>query len=360
MAAVRGGVEAALEGMRVADLALVAPGTELREAIENILNAQGGALIVIGADAEVERLIDGGFRVDCPFSAPRLYELCKMDGAVVVSGDLSTIRFANVQLQPDPSIPSHETGTRHRTAERVARQTGALVVAISERRRLVTVYRKTWKYVLQDLSVVLAKANQALQTLSGYRALLDRALAELTAAEFEGAVTRLDVARTLHRAIVVGRIGEEIARYVAELGKEGTLVGVQLRELLEGVGQAQRLLVRDYAQRPAAVANPDEVLAELAERARAGELEMQEIARVLGFSDLDGPAEPRGYRILARIPRLPAAVADNLVARFRGLTGLLRAATRELDEVDGVGEARARAIRERLGRMREEAVGWRH
>ena len=343
----------------------LAPGTELRRGVESILAAGNGALIVVGADEAVTPLIDGGFRLDCPFSAARLYELCKMDGAVLVTGDLGSIRYANVQLQPDPGLPTAETGTRHRTAERVALQTAALVIAVSQRRRAISVYQGAWHRVLADPVMVLSRANQALATLSEQRTRLDDTLHLLSALEFRGRVTAHDVARVLQRVALIERIAGEVAQSALELGADGGLIHVQLAHHIEGVEETGILLIRDYArgEDDGRVPTRDEaegLARRLRERAAVGGLEALEVGRLLGLggtaSDLEAPIQPRGVRQLDRVPRLPAPVSDRLVARFRSLAGLMAADIAELDAVEGVGESRARSILQALSRLRAEAT----
>ena len=198
----------------------VAPGTALRAGIDDIIRAHLGALIVISEPSDLAFLFSGGMRLDLPFTAQGLYELAKMDGAIIVNSNLSRLVYANVQLMPDPAIPSSETGTRHRTAERVAKQTDALVVSISQQRETVTIFRDI-RYQLGEISDVLARTNQALGTLETYRQRLDQGLTRLTALEFQGAVTLDDVLVVLQRAEMATRMGEEIERNCVELGEEG-------------------------------------------------------------------------------------------------------------------------------------------
>ena len=176
-------------------LELVAPGTDLRIAIENIIRAQNGALIVVDRPEKLEELgiISGGMRVELEFAPMRLYELAKMDGAIVISRDTRKLVYANVQLMPDPAIPSDETGTRHRTAERVAKQTGTLVVSISQQRETVTLFVGDLRYQLGEISEVLARTNQGLATLETYKSRLDQGLTRLSALEFQSAVMLDDV-----------------------------------------------------------------------------------------------------------------------------------------------------------------------
>jgi diadenylate cyclase len=180
-------------------LEMVAPGTPMREGIENILHAHTGGLIVIGDPEELSFLFSGGIKLDIDYTPAFLYQVAKMDGAIVLNANATKIAMANVQLMPDPTILSHETGTRHRTAERVSKQTAALVIAVSQRREVVSLYVDGVKYILEDIPVVLAKANQALATLDKYRQRLDQVATRLTALEFEGGVTDGRRDRALHR-----------------------------------------------------------------------------------------------------------------------------------------------------------------
>lgn len=343
----------------LASLKKVAPGTALREGLENILRARTGALIVVGETMAQQGRIDGGFRLGVDLTPSHVYELSKMDGAIILSGDASRILFANVQLEPDSSIPSGETGIRHRTAERTARQTGDLVIAISQRRNLITIYQGPLKYVLKDVAVILAKANQAIQTMEKYHGILEAALANLSALELEDLVTLGDVAVVIQRAEMLLRIQAEIGGYITELGTEGRLVGMQTEELAGDVGTDCYLAIRDYCQ-----PGQDQVAARLREeisRLSAEELlEPATIGRLLGYSPvagfLDQPVTPRGYRVLAEIPRLPGPVIDNLVGSLVILPRIVAASIEELDAVEGIGEVRAKAIKDGLRRLRDKVI----
>lgn len=343
-------------------LRTVAPGTMLREGLENILRARTGGLIVVGDSPQVMQLVDGGFRIDSEFLPAHLYELAKMDGAIILSHDVRRILYANATLMPDPSVPSYETGIRHRTAERVARQTGVLVIAISQRRNIISLYKGNTRYVLRDIAVILTKANQALQTLEKYRAVLHQALTNLSALELEDLVTAMDVAVVIQRTEMVLRVVAEIERYVSELGNEGRLVHMQLEELVSNVAEEGRLIIRDYLAIEGKTT--DEVLEQFSNWPSEDLLELQTITRLLGLGStpaaLENPASPRGYRLLRKIPRLPMPVVDNLVAEFGSLQRTLRASIEELDDVEGIGEVRARAIKEGLRRLREQVMLERH
>src|SRR6478736_5761820 len=231
-------------------LEMVAPGTALREGIDNILHAKTGGLITIGDPDELSFLFSGGIKLDIDYTPALLYQVAKMDGAIVLNANATRIAAANVQLMPDPTILSLETGTRHRTAERVSKQTDALVIAVSQRREVVSLYLDGAKYILEEIPVVLAKANQALATLDKYRTRLDQVSTRLTALEFEGGATLHDVLTVLQRSELVTRMAVEIERYIVELGAEGRLIEMQLEEMLTGVAADRSALVRDYIVDP--------------------------------------------------------------------------------------------------------------
>lgn len=344
-------------------LRLVSPGTTLYEGLENILRARTGALIIIGDSEEVFSLVNGGFRIETDANPAALYELAKMDGALILSRDAKRILVANAHLTPDPMVPTVETGSRHRTAERVARQTGELVISISQRRNVITLYRGTMRYVLQDVGVLLTKANQALSTLERYKTVLEQALTNLSALEFEDLATLTDVTTCLQRAQMVSRIAREIERYVAELGDEGRLVSMQLDELMVGIENQGLMIIKDYRHHEHDD-SPEEILADLETWSADELLDLGLIARALGhsggISNLETHVTPRGYRVLHKIPRLPAAVIENMVQVFNTLPEIMEATIDELDDVEGIGEVRARAIQDGLRRLREQVLLDRH
>ncbi len=346
-----------------ATLARLAPGTALRDGLERILRGRTGGLVVLGYDRSVETICDGGFRLDVEFAPTRLRELSKMDGAVVLSTDTSRILRANVQLVPDPTIPTVESGTRHRAAERTARQTGFPVVSVSQSMSIVSVYVEGRRHVLADSATILSRANQALATLERYKARLDEVAQTLSALEIEDFVTLKDAMTVVQRLEMVRRIADEIALDVLELGTDGRLLGLQLAELVGGVADDRVLVVRDYLPRDRRNRTVAEVLAALDELGSAELLEVGAVSRCFGYPAgadlLDGQVRPRGHRLLARVPRLPSQVQDRLVDHFASLQSLLAAADHDLQKVDGVGEARARFIREGLSRLAESNVATR-
>ncbi len=337
-------------------LAAVAPGGELRDGLERILRGRTGALIVLGFDDLVASICSGGFELDVEFSATRLRELAKMDGAVVVDGE--RIVRAAVQLLPDQTIETSESGTRHRTAERVAKQTGFPVISVSASMRIIALYVGGQRHVLEDSTTILSRANQALATLERYKARLDEVSGTLSALEIEDLVTVRDVSTVVQRLEMVRRISEEIEGYVVELGTDGRLLTLQLDELVGGLGSDRALVIRDYVDTHRR--DVDTVLAALGELTSTELLDIAHIARVLGLPGggdaLDAAAGPRGYRLLSKVPRLPGTIVDRLVAHFGGLQKLLAASIDDLMAVDGVGEQRARAVREGLSRLAESSI----
>jgi diadenylate cyclase len=334
----------------------VAPGTALRAGIEDIIRAHLGALIVIGEPSSLSFLFSGGVRLDLPFTSQLLYELAKMDGAIIVNSAISRIVYANVQLVPDPNIPSAETGTRHRTAERVAKQTEALVVSISQQRETVTIFKDDLRYQLGEISDILGRTNQALGTLETYRQRLDQGLTRLTALEFQGAVTLDDVVVVLQRAEMTTRMAEEIERNCIELGEESRLIRMQLDELVAQVPQAKAAIVYDFASSNDS-GRGALAIEQLGALPFARLLDPEEVIGLLGhrrdLNPLDTTISSRGYRVLSQVPRLPEGVIRHIVRDFGSLDAIIRASHRDLEAVDGVGSVRAREIREGLRRLQE-------
>lgn len=343
-------------------LTQVAPGTALRDGLERILRGNTGALIVFGHDKLVDSICTGGFDLEVEFSATRLRELSKMDGAVVVASDLSKILKAGVQLVPDSKIETSETGTRHRTAERVAKQTGYPVISVSQSMRIIALYVDNRRYVLDDSAAILSRANQALATLERYKLRLDEVAGTLSALEIEDLVTVRDAMAVSQRLEMVRRIATEIEGYVVELGTDGRLLILQLDELMAGVESERELVVRDYL--PPGIGKKarkvEDSMNDLDALSGSDLLDLAAIARAAGFptavDQLDQPVSPRGYRLLAKVPRLPNLVVDRLIEHFGGLQKLLAAGIDDLQVVEGVGETRARSVREGLSRLAESSI----
>lgn len=339
-------------------LAVVAPGRPLREGLDRILQANMGALIVVGDGPEVLSICSGGFLLDAEFSPQRLSELAKMDGAIILAPDASRIARANVHLLPSPNVSTSETGTRHRTAERVARSIDVPVISVSEDMSVIAVYRHDLKHPLEPIPRLLSRANQALQTLERYKNRLDAVSGGLSALEIEDLVTARDVVTVLQRAEMVRRIAEEIESYVIELGSDGRLILLQLEELMAGVEDDRRLVLRDYYV-GGETWHLDDAMEALGSMADDDLLDPGSVVSLLKLSTgtaLDAGIQPRGYRLLARIPRLPSSVVERIVERFGNLQKVLRATVDDLEDVSGVGDLRARAIKEGLARLAESSI----
>lgn len=330
-------------------LQLVSPGTPLREGIDNVLRANTGGLIVVGFNEKVKAIVEGGFSISCPYTPSALYELAKMDGAIVLNEAADQILLANAQLAPAPNFPSSETGMRHRTAERVAKETKALVIAVSQRRNIITVYQGNFRYSLKDIGVILTKANQAVQTLEKYKVVLKQSVNGLGLLEFEDIVTYSDLIRVLQRFIMFIRIKNELLSYLTELGVEGRLIRLQMNEVISSLEEEGELIIQDYMSQT----DGDEIdiFKKLQELSHQQIVEDSAILRTLGYNGyvpLDEIVIPRGYRMLHKIPRLPSLIIDNLVETFGNFTNIMDATVEELDEVEGIGEVRAKKIREGL------------
>ncbi|BBY05955.1 DNA integrity scanning diadenylate cyclase DisA [Mycobacterium noviomagense] len=340
----------------------LAPGTGLRDGLERILRGRTGALIVLGYDDSVEAICDGGFSLDVRYAPTRLRELSKMDGAVVLSTDGGRIVRANVQLVPDPSIPTDESGTRHRSAERAAIQTGYPVISVSHSMNIVTVYVGGERHVLADSATILSRANQAIATLERYKARLDEVSRQLSRAEIEDFVTLRDVMTVVQRLELVRRIGLVIENDAVELGTDGRQLRLQLEELLGGNDTSRELIVRDYHANPEPPSKA-QVAATLDELDALSDTELLDftvLAKVFGYPSTaeaqDSAMSARGYRAMAGIPRLQFAHVDLLVRTFGSLQDLLAASAIDLQSVDGIGAMWARHVREGLSQLAESTI----
>ena len=340
-------------------LKLIAPGTEIRQGLENILKSKTGALIVVGDSKEVLDIVDGGFSINVEYTPSRLYELAKMDGAIVLSSDLKKILFANAQLIPSSKIETTETGTRHKTAERTAKQTGNLVISISQRRSIITVYKENIRYVLEETSRILEKANQALQTVEKYKKVFDSKINLMNEYEFNDIVTLDNVLTALQRVEMTMRMAEEVKKRIIELGEEGRLVDIQLDELIGGLEREEQLIIKDYIA-PGKKRTVEKVFNQILELQYEDLMKQSIIAKLLGYEDFDNYDEvavyPKGYRLLNKIPRMPSNIVENLVKSFKTFQHILLADIQALDDVEGIGEVRAKNIKQSLKRMQEQYI----
>ena len=342
----------------------IAPGTALREGLERIQRSHTGALIVLGFSPELQELCSGGFDLDVEFTASRLRELCKMDGAVIIDPTNWRIRKANVQLFPDQSIPTDESGMRHRTAQRTAYQTHLPVLSVSASMRLISIYVGKYHHIVEEPEALLSRANLAVDTLDRYSQRLDEVLQTLTILEMRDSATIRDVATVMQRMEMIRRITSEINEYLEELGSEGRLLALQVDDLVRGAGSERALVLRDYIRDSSAVATAEAALSELASDRL---VDLAAIANVLGLgvydpSDLDRMIQPRGVRALSLVPRLPWNVIKEITSHWENLADLSEASVEDLQQIEGIGPYRAKLIRETLENQFSMAatgiVGW--
>ena len=347
--------KSSLEAYRDA-LEMIAPGTPLREALNAILQSGTGALLCFGDNKRLSNLSEGGVQLDAVATPQLLYELSKMDGAIILTPKGERILYANRFLKPNAKTPSDETGTRHRTAQRLANQAKCVVIAVSQRRASVTLYVHERRHLLDDIPTLVNKAQQAIQTLEKYMAVLNQAMTELTTREFQDVVTIFDVCKSIQRTEMVQHIAKEIEPYIVELGTEGRLIDLQLQELILPVRESL-MVVRDYYRERQGV-NYMTVQKTLSELSEDDLLTLGNISHPLGYGtnlrNIDTYLSPRGYRVLHMTHRLPTPVIDNLVERFGNLQNIIRATREELQEVDGVGEVLAERIRVSISLLRNQ------
>ena len=337
-------------------LKIIAPGTELRLGIEYILQGKTGGLIVIGNSEEVLKLVNGGFYIGCSFSPAKFYELAKMDGAIILSSDGRRILYANTHLFPNPEIDTSETGTRHRTAERVAKQTNTLVISISQKRDIITIYKGDIRYMLDEPRVVFSKANQALQTMEKYKEGLDELTFNLTIRELEDMATLFDVASVIQRSSIVQRTEKEVSKYIHELGIDGRLLSMQVEELMANVINYSLNIISDYTH-PDKKTESSELRESINQLGAEEFLDLGSITRILGY-EVEGSLKefsvhPRGFRIVSEVRRLPQSVIVNLIDKFGNLRNILDANIEELSEVAGMGKIRAKSLYDKLKKYTE-------
>jgi diadenylate cyclase len=334
----------------------VAPGTDLRLGIEYILQAKTGGLLVLGDSEAVLKITNGGFYIGCNFTAAKLYELGKMDGAIILSSDTKRILYANTHLFPNPEIPTSETGTRHITAERTAKQTKELIISISQKRDAVTLYIDNIKYILEEPRIILSKANQAIQTMEKFKNGLNHLLLNLTVKELEGIVTLFDVASIFQRAIIVHKTSKEVNKYITELGSDGRLLRMQTEELMDNVEEDYIKIIKDYVS--------DEIKtdpAKLKEKILNIEsdeiVELETISKILGYGSnenlIELAVQPRGYRIISEVIRLQPGVIANIINKFGNLKNIMEASLEDLATVQGLGKTKAKSFMERLKKYSE-------
>ena len=337
-------------------LHMLSPGSTIREAVSHILQSGTGALLCFGPVKRVAALAEGGIEIDTPTTPQLLYELCKMDGAILLSPDGSSILSANKFLKPRSTIASLETGTRHRTAERMAKQANCVVVAVSERRSSVTVFVGGRKHTLDSIPTLLNRTSQILQTLEKFIMALNQDMLDLSTREFQDMVTIFDVSRTIQRYERVMRIARETDPYIIELGQEGRLVEMQMNELMAPVTDAV-LVIRDYYRKKGKFSFK-QIQQRLSEMETDDLANLGNISQLLGYSanlrTVDTYLSSRGYRVLTQTNRLTSQIIENLVDRFGTLQQIMRSPKEDLVEIEGVGEVLAERIRVGLNLLQNQ------
>ena len=339
-------------------LKMVAPGTVLRDGIENVLRAKTGGLIVLSDADKVRDITRGGFNINDELNPARLYELAKMDGAIILDESCKMIWKANVQLVPSIDVEVHETGIRHRTAARTALETGATVIAVSQRRSTVTLYNGDSRFVLEDISDLLARAGQALRTLERYCIELNKELKALDFLEFSDTVLARDVVKVVQRFEMVKFIEDELDFYLLQMGDEGSLVKMQKDELTSSIDDDYINLLLDYTSKTER-RSASALIKKIRDLSDGDVDDAIFLAKFLEFGSgnevLDNPVRPGGYRILDHIPRLPQQTIGKIVEFFAGdFREICEATVETLDKVEGIGRVRANMIRRSLDRQREE------
>jgi diadenylate cyclase len=336
-------------------LEFVAPGTELRKGLDNILDAGTGGLIVIGGDTGTLKIADGGFFINCDYTPQKVYELAKMDGAIILDKDISKIISANVQLQPSADIDTDESGTRHRTAERVAKQTGNLIIAVSQRRKIITLYKESIRCRVRNINDVMGEANQAVKTLERYRSVLEKTLNNLTIMEFDDLVTLYEAVITIQRFEMLFRVGEEVKKCIIELGNEGRLIKMQMDELLKGTEEEMIDLIFDYYNDRTELML-DEILYKLRQLTQEELLEIENICEILGYGKdynaFDDKIIPKGYRLLAKNFKLTRRDIENIIDTFSDFNNIMEASVEELAEVKGIQKFKSKSIKNGLNRLK--------
>lgn len=337
-------------------LSLLAPGTKLREGISNILDGEMGALIVIGVNDEVQKIVDGGFELNCEYTPERIFELSKMDGAIIIDSDITKILSANIHLQPSMRFTTNESGTRHRTAQRVAKQTGKLVIAISERKKVVTLYKGEIKHRLKSTADLMGEASQGLSTLERYRFVLDRSLSNLTILELDDLVTLYEVTVVLQRFEKVTRIYHELGLYMAELGVDGRLVGLHLNDLIQDIQSQKEDFLRDYWNDSETPFNLEEITDRLSKLTDEELKESEKLSSVLDYgktySVLGNRIVPKGYRTLDKITKLTNKDIEKIIETYGNLSKIQEASAGGFLEIKGISKFKIKAINTGLKRLK--------
>ena len=331
---------------------MTAPGTALRVALDMIIAGHLGALICVGDTENVLAAGDDGFAMDVSFTANRLFELCKMDGAVIVDKDLTKILRANNHLNPDPSLPTTETGTRHRTAARMSLLTKAMVISVSERRSVVNVYVDGRGFQLRPVAEIMSTVNQLTAAMQNTRSQLDRSLQHLTSLELDNFVTLGDITNIFYLFEVLMTAGDELDRCIVQLGTSGRITEMQREEFLGDMDEAYNLMIRDYAK-DSSEEHARAIRKQFHEMANPQLRSPKVVARILGYEDYgeDTIMTPLGLRTLSRVSVVREGMADKIVDEYGSLQEILEAAEDDSSKLGEIGVKNPDALANSLHRM---------
>lgn len=327
---------------------LVSPGTPLRAALDDISKSGLGALIVAGDTPEIMGIINGGFEVNCKFTPQRLIELCKMDGATILDSELKKILYANTLLVPDFTIPTNETGTRHKAGERTARQTNQLVITVSERKKNITLYKGNLRYVLRSTAEILDRAGETMRMLEKHKEVLNELMLNLNVLEFTNLATLNDILLVIQRTEIIEKIADIMRRYIIELGSEGFLVKMQLKEVTKGIAEEEMMILRDYSKKEhllTKVTISNIPLEDL--------IEPTKILEIMNYQKLDDPIMTRGIRILNKIS-LNTEDLQKVLDRYGNFQAILDSSIESLAEI--IGENKAKILNKELSKIREQVM----
>lgn len=326
----------------------VAPGTPLRTVIDDIIGSNLGGLIVFdNPEMHDKNMFEGGFRINCRFTPQKLFELCKMDGAIIISHDLKRILYSNVLLTPDTTLNTNETGTRHKAGERTAKQANTFVIAVSERRNKTTLYLGNNRYYLRPSEELLRDLSANLQVLEKQRELFNEQISDLGILEVTGMVSVSDVIKVLQRAEMMLKISDSVKRSFTELGKEGNVLNIRYRELLKGVEKKENDIIRDYAK--GSLKRTKTLLSNLS---YDGLFEVESVARLIMESPPEESVKPKGYRFLSHI-NLNEKEISQVVKQLKDLDKILEAKEEQLEPLL---KNRATQMKEEINNIREQIL----
>lgn len=330
---------------------IIAPGEPLRNAIEKIQEASLGALLVLSSIDSMEDYIDGGFELNTNFSPQKVYELAKMDGAVLISEDLKTIYGANIQLQAGKNVDTDESGTRHRTADKIAKLTNKIVVTISERRKKITVFKGDFKYSLEPIGDLLIKSTQALNSLEKYSSSVNNFFTDLTISELESTVILDELINGLRYFYLMFTMDKEVKQYIMELGIEGRLLELQYYEVMANQKQYFNNFIRDYSAK--SKKNLEKTFNDLMMLEKDELRDDDKLAKILGYDlklvQLEENLIPKGYRLVSKVKKLNKKDVENIVSTFGNLNNILNATYDEIFSIKGMGKFKT----ERLLKIKE-------